>query len=138
MGADETGTATLARPSAGKPLRRLLLLTWSMLVLVASWLPARHLPPGEQIPGIPNLDKLIHVLLFVPIGILGLWTGPSAGRATWVLVGGMALAALSEAGQGMEFVHREPSLNDGLADGLGLLIGMAAALAVGARRRRLG
>lgn len=102
---------------------------WTALIVLACWLPSRSLPIDEsrglQIP-IPDLDKLIHATMFAGFGYFWMQNGRAMrGRALAVLGAGLALAIVTEIGQATEFVGRDASPFDVLADvaGLGLVVG---------------
>jgi hypothetical protein len=108
-----------------------LAVGWTLLVLALCWLPHRALPKDETIDfgfHVPNLDKLIHVAMFAGFGALWMLAGRMGpGRAAVVAVSGLALAVISELGQMTTFVNRDASLMDGLADAVGVGLGIAAA-----------
>ncbi len=81
---------------------------------------------------IPYLDKLIRFTLFAGFGLL--WTRVSWCRNRWfsVILAGLALAVISELGQGLEIVGRDPNLLDTLAD----FAGVCASVALVMLRRR--
>jgi VanZ family protein len=104
---------------------------WTALILVLCWLPKAWLPISEeQGPrGAPplNLDKAVHFALFAGFSIL--WaravSRPGLGGPTVVFVAGLAVAAISEAGQEWSYIGRDATVADGLADVLGVVSGLA-------------
>ncbi|MEO6810444.1 MAG: VanZ family protein [Isosphaeraceae bacterium] len=102
---------------------------WVVVVLVLCWLPRRMLPEGETTSHIriPHLDKAIHFSMFFLISTLWLWGRPTRTRLLWVLIGGLALAVVSELGQDLPMIGREASVLDGLADLMGLAVGAGLA-----------
>jgi hypothetical protein len=111
------------------PAIRIFLATvWTAMILTLCLLPSRWLPAEESKKvAIPNLDKVIHAGLFGVFGLLWTWVGRSPARARAVVIGGFIVAVVSELGQGIEFIARDPDLMDGLADVAGLLIGVGFA-----------
>lgn len=102
---------------------------WTLLILVACWLPAWILPVSEKKgPGIPHLDKLVHFSLFFGFGLLWGWA-VAADRRRWlgVLAVGAVLAVLTELGQALPIIQRDAELGDGLADLTGLALGAGLA-----------
>src|SRR5689334_394579 len=102
-------------------------LIWTMAILVACWTPGRWLPvpePGTSGQEVPHKDKLVHFGMFAGFGLL--WWRPGAGRrqALGILAGGLVLAVLSEAGQAVPAIHRDPDRLDVLADAVGLVAGL--------------
>lgn len=105
---------------------------WTALILVACWLPSRHVPE-DDLGGlefrIPHLDKVIHATLFAGFGYLWLMAGrPGWIRAAGLWAAGVALAVATELGQGLEVVGRDPTLGDGLADVVGLTLALGGTL----------
>src|SRR5206468_3862690 len=82
---------------------------------------------------VPQLDKLIHATLFAGFGWL--WIRSLANRHFgWVLSAGVALAIITELVQGLSIIHRDPDVFDGLADVVGLTLGLGFALWLARRR----
>ncbi len=110
---------------------------WTVLILVACWIPREALPPEETIDfgfHVPNLDKLIHVMIFFGFGALWMLSGRVTQRRIGIVaVLGFVLMLVSEIGQTTPFVNRDASLMDGLADVVGLALGIWAALWLVAR-----
>lgn len=112
---------------------------WVVVVLVLCWLPGRMLPGGESSPHIPipDFDKLVHFSMFFLFSALWLWGRSARARLLWVLIGGLALAALSELGQALPMIGRDASIFDGLADLVGLIVGAGLACLTGKPGREL-
>jgi hypothetical protein len=111
--------------------RTLIALAWTVLILAACLTPPEWLPFQEEASGlkeVPSSDKGVHFGLFAVHSVLWMGVGPPAGRVARTLIGGLALTTGSELGQGLEIVHRDPNLADGLADALGVIAGIGAAL----------
>src|SRR5262249_36557592 len=112
--------AAVSRPVGGGAGRfpTLAALARTAAILVARWMPKGRLPApeeGRESFCVPHADKAIHFAMFAGFGAL--WTRQArVRRPAWVLAAGLALAAISEAGQGLEVVGRDPDLFDGLAD----------------------
>jgi len=92
---------------------------WTLAVVVALWMP----PPPVVIPNW-WADKVTHLVMFIGVG--GLW-GVTTGKWSWVVVGGIALGALTEVGQEWWPWERHGDWVDFGFDSLGVLIGTAAA-----------
>lgn len=108
-------------------LRRLAAITWTALILVGTLLPASWLSGLEEPDGpdlsIPHVDKLAHLVLFGGFGFL--WTAVAPrGRTARVIVGGVALAILTELGQGLPLIGRHTDVNDLVADTIGVFLGI--------------
>jgi len=107
------------------------LLAWSgtLVILVLCWLPRAYIPENEKVPGpfsIPHLDKLIHMGIFAVWGFLGMRAARHSHQGWRVFLVGVTLAAISELGQMVPIVHRDAGMADGLADVLGVAVGMLA------------
>jgi VanZ family protein len=101
---------------------------WTVLILVACWLPGRWLHVDESPRhGMPHLDKVVHGMLFAGFGFLWLRALRARGRTARVLAIGLALAVLTELGQATAFIARDADPLDALADAAGLLLGLGAA-----------
>jgi hypothetical protein len=112
-------------------------VVWTVLVLVACWIPSDRLPideGGSWRWRVPNADKLVHVAMFAGFGLLWMRARPAPGRAAWVLAGGVALAVVSELGQELPIVNRDADVLDVLADVLGVGLGIVLAISVGRGR----
>jgi VanZ family protein len=105
----------------------LLATAWTVIILVICLTP-RLLPPNTsgEVPIYVRLhfDKFIHIFLFYVYGFLWMRVGRSPYRAAWVLAGGVALAILTEWLQALPQIGRSTDLLDGLADALGVVIGI--------------
>lgn len=111
------------------PLRTITALVWTTILLTACLLPRAFLQvePSHVKAGIPHLDKLVHSALFAGFGWL--WTQSARTRRGRVLVvvAGCALAVLTELGQGLPIIDRDADPLDGLADVIGLSLGVGLA-----------
>jgi VanZ family protein len=100
------------------------------VVLFLCWLPATVV---QKIEGespwfqVPNLDKAIHVGLFVVLAILWRRAYPSKRAIGAVILGGVLLGAITELGQLLPIVRRHAELHDLAMDSVGVLIGVAIA-----------
>ena len=107
-------------------LLRFAALAWTAGLLSAFLLPSSSLPSVS----IPGADKVVHFGLFAGFGWLWTQAFPSLlypGRV--VLVAGAVMVILTEAGQGLLLsLGRTADMMDGLADVLGLVAGVLAAL----------
>jgi hypothetical protein len=110
-------------------LRVAAAVIWTVVILLLCWTPRYviHKVERESFFQVPSLDKLVHGVIFIVLGILWLRVA-SSRRAIWtIILGGFALGIISELGQLMPFVQRNANLYDMLTDWAGLLIGLAAA-----------
>jgi hypothetical protein len=115
-----------------------LAIGWTVLLLVACWLPADWMPvrePGGSPRRLPNADKLVHAALFGGFALLWRRAGWPAGR---VVVVGLALAVATEAGQALPMIRRDADALDAAADALGVLAAVGVAGWFGGDRRGSG
>lgn len=99
-------------------------LLWTLAILAACSIPGSDLPD----PGIPSLDKAVHLGIFFGFGILWMRAldGRVRRRAGWVLAGGFAYAVFTEFWQGWLPFDRSPDPADALANALGVVLGVLA------------
>lgn len=99
---------------------------WTALLLVACWLPRRAMSVVEGSPSFLqaiHADKLVHAGLF--FGFSSLWSLAYSGRSVAAIaVSGIALAVITELGQATTLVGRDADLWDGLADAVGVALGL--------------
>ena len=111
-------------------LRSKLAAAWTLAILVVCWTPGHLIDEsrrGSSRLHLPvNFDKLVHLGIFAVFGVLAMRALASRSRAAKVFAAGLALAAISELGQMTPMVHRDAGLADGIADALGLALGVAA------------
>jgi hypothetical protein len=126
-----TASLTGAWTRQSSTFRRGAAITWTAVILVLCWIPARWLGLQEYVPDtggfpLPPPDKLIHFSLFAGFSLL--WIGAAWPRrvALRVLLAGLALAVLTELGQDLPFIARDGNLPDGLADSAGIVAGVVA------------
>ena len=104
---------------------------WTALLLIGCWWPAELMPVDESSTAsieIPHLDKLIHASLFTGFAFLWFRSGrPSPRRAALVLSASLCLAVVSELGQAVPPIKRDPDVGDALADAAGAALGLGAA-----------
>ena len=107
-----------------------LACVWTLVIMILCWMPTS----GIEIQGddsrylrIPHLDKVVHAGMFALFGWL--WTiAAGGGRRGWaVLAAGLVMAVGTEVVQGLPMVGRDPDVWDGLADTVGVTIGIASA-----------
>ncbi len=111
------------------PPRARLAWFWTLVILFLCWIPRGLLGNRESTVKpifIPNLDKLIHLGIFAVFAFLWMRVGSSSRRMWWTLGAGVALAVVTELGQEVPIVNRDCSLGDGLADSLGVVIGLVS------------
>jgi hypothetical protein len=103
---------------------------WTVLILLLCWLPAtfvQRIEEGSPWFQVPELDKAVHAGMFVVLAILWRRAYPSRRAIGAVILGGIALGALSELGQLLPIVHRNAELYDLAVDCVGVLVGVAIA-----------
>jgi VanZ family protein len=87
--------------------------------------------PGDDVPSAPaGVDKLVHLSLFAALAVAGRWAGVRTRVLAGLLVG---YALVSEIVQAVTPLQRSGSVTDGVADVLGIALGL---LAWGAVARR--
>jgi VanZ family protein len=80
--------------------------------------------PGDDVPSSPpGVDKLVHCSLFLALALAGRWAGVRAGVLAVLLP---VYAVASELLQAYTALHRDGSVFDGLADVLGVVLGLLA------------
>ena len=104
---------------------------WVVVILALCWYPKAMMPDERRTANamfLPHLDKVIHFGVFAVFGFLGGWVFRLPGRSRfWPLVlGGLALAVISELGQMTAFVNRDAGLDDLTADMVGVVVGLWA------------
>jgi hypothetical protein len=109
------------------PLRVVLAVLWTIMILVLCWTPQALLPVSEEQDSLVqqfHLDKFVHAGTFTVFCVL--WLRTRIARRSWyvsVLLAGTALAALTELVQNLPLINREGELGDFIADFAGLLLG---------------
>ena len=114
-------------------LRTILAMLWTTVLLVACLLPARWLSVNESHHHrftFPHIDKIVHGTLFAGFGFLWMQAARSRREQVGVLAVGILLAVLTELGQSLPFIGRDADPLDGLADVVGVMLGLAAAFAL--------
>ena len=103
-------------------------LIWTMLIFILLVMPTTGLE-GKDVNEIPNVDKIVHVILFAVFSFLWLSFVDSTNPINdkFILLAILILGSLY--GLGMEFVQkyfteRSFSLLDALADTIGTAIGL--------------
>jgi VanZ like family len=80
--------------------------------------------PGDDVPFAPvGVDKAIHFALFAALALAACWAGMRPGVVAVALV---AYATVSEVVQALAPLERSGSFADGLADVLGVALGLLA------------
>ena len=109
-------------------LRSLPAIVWTLLIVALCLVPSSWLGSGEpsgdpswlrRLLGPIPLDKAIHFSMFAIFGLIWRWSGASL-RST--LLGGVALAVLTELGQSIPALERSTDLDDLMADLAGLAV----------------
>ena len=105
-------------------------ILWTVAIFVGTWLPSGALPHPEIEDAtffrlIP-LDKIAHAGMFAGFGFLWLKAyRRSKPPVRGVLAAGLFIAVLTEVGQATAWVGRDGDVWDVLADGVGLVLGIA-------------
>jgi VanZ like family len=111
------------------PLKDCLAWFWTLVILVLCWIPRMYLTGEEKLAKpffVPNFDKLVHMGIFAVFAVLWMRVGSSSRRAWWVVAAGVALAVITEIGQVLPIVNRDCNVADGLADSVGVMVGLGA------------
>lgn len=98
---------------------------WTLFIFVVCWTPQNRLPVDENrtpLLKVLHADKVVHASVFAVFGALWMHSLTSERRAVWTLLAGVALAIITEAGQGLMPIGRVADLLDGLADTAGAAI----------------
>lgn len=106
-----------------------LAIVWCVLILAACWTPRNVLPVHEPAGPTPiGYDKIVHFGIFAVLGFLV--TGAARrGRALAIAAATCILVVVvSELGQTLPIVGRDANVLDGVADLLGVAVGIGAAL----------
>ena len=110
--------------------RALLASAWTIVILALCLVPSHWLPVAEA--GLSSSqfllprDKIVHFGMFAILSFLWMRVRPTRGWTALVSVGGLALAILTELGQGLPMIGRDPDTLDALADAVGTFAGVGA------------
>jgi hypothetical protein len=113
-------------------MSRRIVLAWAWTALMVAlilmprqWL--RHRETGSHAGiHIPHLDKAVHGGLFAVFGVVWMGTGRNPRRLGWIVCAGLFLAVATEMLQGLPAIERDPDAFDGLADLVGVGLGILA------------
>ena len=136
----ESASHPATTPSAAMAFRLAMASIWTIVILVLCWTPGewiRRVEKGSRWFDIPDLDKVVHWGIFVVFTVLWLRVGTSRWRYAWVILGGLALAVVSELVQTLPWIGRDGELDDGITDMIGVLLGLIVARGVEPLFRRL-
>ncbi|CCH57282.1 VanZ family protein [Fibrisoma limi BUZ 3] len=102
-------------------LFRIVAIIWTIIIFLGCSV------PGPDIPPVLTLwhDKLMHIAIFVPFGLLWVLAGY---RALPVLLAGILYGGFIEICQGILPINRSADVQDAIADTVGALIGVALGL----------
>jgi hypothetical protein len=109
-------------------------VAWTILLLTMCLAPARVIPDEQTFSikkYIPWYDLVVHFTLFTGFALSWIRATESPWRWVVVAASGLLLAAGTEWAQGLPILERDSNLLDGLADGVGLAAGLAAAAVLG-------
>ena len=107
--------------------RAFLAGTWTLVILFLCWLPRFYMPVKEHGPPpfrIPNVDKLVHLGIFAVWGFLWMGVARSPHQARRVFLAGVGFTILTEVVQELPMVSRDANLFDGIADTIGIGVGI--------------
>jgi VanZ family protein len=96
-----------------------LALGWSIAIFIACSV------PQNGVPSLSNSDKVQHAAVFLVFGVLWMWSGRKPG---WVIGVGSGFGMLIEIWQGVMPLGRSFDWYDGLADAVGVLLGVGLVL----------
>lgn len=122
--------ATVAAGSRVKTLRIGMAIGWTLTICFLCWMPGewvQEVEEGSPWFQVPDLDKVVHWIIFVAFTVLWLRTGTSPWRYAWVALGGLALAAGTELVQNLPAIGRDAEVGDAITDLIGVAIGLATA-----------
>ena len=102
-------------------------LAWAVAIFAASSIPGDSMPA----PGLFRYDKLIHAAVFAVLGALCQRAGRRLPLSFALATGYGALDELHQ----RYTPNRSPEVADVVADGLGALVGAAAMMWAGSRKR---
>jgi len=104
-------------------------ILWTFFLLVLCWTPSHRMPIGETTPSFFRRfhgDKLVHCGMFAVYAFL--WRRATSPVTVPVIAAsGLALAIITEVGQATPLVGRDASLWDGIADTVGVGLGLVLA-----------
>jgi hypothetical protein len=110
--------------------RLVMAVLWTILIMTLCWLPRFVVEAIESESSwleVPNFDKLVHCGIFVIFAILWARVWSARSRFAWVMLGGFALAAITEVVQQLPTIGRDANLYDAVTDAIGVVIGIAVA-----------
>ena len=120
---------------------KIIAAAWTLLLVIGCWIPSSRLAVNEtatSLMRVPNLDKLAHLFLF---GVFAaLWARAFRGgrsRFALIMIAGIALAIITEIGQGSRYVRRDADLMDALADTIGTALGIGGWIWFEKRSKRI-
>jgi VanZ family protein len=102
-------------------------IAWTALLLGLCLAPARAFPDEDSISikkYLPHTDLAVHFSLFAVFAAS--WIGAVRSPSRWAIVpvAGLILAVATEYAQGLSFIQRDPAWLDGLADIVGVVVGL--------------
>ena len=106
-----------SRSAQHGPLSRGALAVAVLVSLAVLFAPASDVPSSP-----PGVDKVVHLSLFLVLGLTARWAGVQRQVAVVSL---LVYAAVSEVLQGTSLVGRDAELLDWVADTVGVLLGVA-------------
>ena len=108
--------------------RALFASAWTVVLVALCLAPSCWLPVVEAKWSYSHfllpLDKIVHFGMFAILSFLWMRVMPTGGRTAQVSLGGLALAILTELGQGLPMIGRDPNTADALADAVGMFAGL--------------
>lgn len=108
--------------------RALVASAWTVVILTLCLVPSDWLPVAEARLSsshfLQSRDKLVHSGMFAILSVLWMRVRPTGGGTVLVSVSGLALAILTEWGQGLPMIGRTPDRLDALADAVGTFVGV--------------
>ena len=105
-------------------------VTWTVAIMVVCWIPLTIPFPKLDNHGwlpflLPDFDKMVHFGIFSIFAVLWFLALTVPGRSWKILVGAVALAAITELGQKVPMIGRSCDFDDALYDVLGVIFTLA-------------
>lgn len=108
---------------------RVLAILWTMGIMLACWIPVHfEIPPRSPLGWqsfLPDLDKMVHLGLFLIFATLWFVALDRRWRPGRILLGGIALATVTELVQSIPAIGRSCDFDDAVYDVIGVVTALA-------------